>query len=130
MCLPYGALVAAGGLIAKIVGWGQPAIVMMAVGVLQLALASLSLKVWRQSKSAAPFTLVEAGLAGWLAYYAWRAVQQRVAPVFMGALLGLSSAMALFLLYNVAAGGNPPRRGTHAPAAEAVTAQSSPAATS
>lgn len=61
MCLPYGALVAAGGLIAKVVGWGQPAIVMMAVGVLQLVLASLSLKVWRQSKSAAPFTLVEAG---------------------------------------------------------------------
>lgn len=61
MCLPYGALVAAGGLLAKLFGWGQPAVVMMAVGVLQLGLASLSLKVWRQSKSAAPFTLLEAG---------------------------------------------------------------------
>lgn len=130
MCLPYGALVAAGGLLAKLFGWGQPAVVMMAVGVLQLGLASLSLKVWRQSKSAAPFTLLEAGLAGWLAYYAWRAVQQRVAPLFMGALLGLSAAMALFLLYNVAAGGNPPRRGTHATTPAAVAAEPSPAAAS
>lgn len=64
MCIPYGALVAAGGLLAKLFGWGQPAIVMMAVGVLQLALSSLSLKVWRLNKSAAPFTLLEAGKRG------------------------------------------------------------------
>ncbi|KAL4422629.1 hypothetical protein ABPG75_008826 [Micractinium tetrahymenae] len=130
MCLPYGALVAVGGLLARLFGWGQPAVVMMVVGALQLALSSLSLKVWRQNKSAAPFTLLEAGLAGWLAYYAWRAVQQRVAPVFMAGLLGLSAAMALFLVYNVAAGGNPPRRGTHAAAAAALPADPSPAPTS
>lgn len=58
-----------------------------------------------------------AGLAGWLAYYSYRAVQQGVSSLVMGTLLGLSAAMALFLVYNVAAGGNPPRRGTHAPAA-------------
>jgi hypothetical protein len=52
-------------------------------------------------------------LAGWLAYYAYRAVQQGVSRMAMGALLGLSAAMALFLSYNVAAGGNPPRRGGH-----------------
>ena len=33
-----------------------------------------------------------------------------MAPLFMGALLGLSAAMALFLLYNVAAGGEAPAR--------------------
>lgn len=52
-----------------------------------------------------------------MAYYAYRAVQQGVSSLVMGSLLGLSAAMALFLLYNVAAGGNPPRRGTHAAAA-------------
>jgi hypothetical protein len=64
-------------------------------------------------------------LAGWLAYYAYRAVQQGVSGMLMGALLGLSAAMALFLFYNVAAGGNPPRRGSHAAppaAAEPVSA--------
>ena len=49
-------------------------------------------------------------LSGWLAYYAYRAVQQGVSGLALGALLGLSAAMCAFLLYNVAAGGNPPPR--------------------
>lgn len=66
-----------------------------------------------------------AGLAGWLAYYSYRAVQQGVSSLIMGTLLGLSAAMAIFLVYNVAAGGNPPRRGTHAAAAAAAAAEPS-----
>ena len=65
------------------------------------------------------------GLAGWLAYYAARAVQQGVASTAMGCLLGLSAAMALLLLYNLAAGGNPPRRGTHAAAPAPAAAPAS-----
>ncbi|PSC70132.1 FATTY ACID EXPORT chloroplastic-like [Micractinium conductrix] len=125
MCIPYGALVAAGGLVGKLVGWGQPATVMLVVGGLQLALSYLSLSVWRKARSAAPYTLAEAGLAGWLAYYAARAVQQGVASTAMGCLLGLSAAMALLLLYNLAAGGNPPRRGTHAAAPAPAAAPAS-----
>ncbi|PRW20473.1 FATTY ACID EXPORT chloroplastic-like [Chlorella sorokiniana] len=117
MCIPYGALLLAGGLVAKLLGWGQPAVVMAVIGALQVGLSNLSLKAWRANKSAAPYTLLEAGLAGWLAYYSYRAVQQGVSSLVMGTLLGLSAAMALFLVYNVAAGGNPPRRGTHAAAA-------------
>ena len=49
-------------------------------------------------------------------------MQQGVSSLIMGTLLGLSVAMALFLVYNVAAGGNPPRRGTHAAAAVAEPA--------
>ena len=64
MCIPYGALVAAGGLVGKLVGWGQPATVMLVVGGLQLALSYLSLSVWRKARSAAPYTLAEAGKRG------------------------------------------------------------------
>ena len=49
-------------------------------------------------------------LSGWLAYYAYRAVQQGVSGLALGALLGLSAAMSAFLLYNLLAGGNPPPR--------------------
>ena len=70
-------------------------------------------------------------MAGWMAYYAFRAVQQGVSGLVMGAVLGLSTAMALFLVYNVAAGGNPPRRSSHAAAAAAAAAvPAEPAASS
>lgn len=46
---------------AKLCGWGQPAMVMAVVGALQVGLSNLSLKAWRSAKSAAPFTLAEAG---------------------------------------------------------------------
>lgn len=52
-----------------------------------------------------------------MAYYAYRGVQAGVSQLAMGALLGLSAAMAAFLAYNVAAGGNPPRRSKHGAAA-------------
>ena len=61
MAIPYGALLLAGGLAAKLAGWGQPAAVMAVVGALQVALANLSLKAWRSGKSAAAATLTEAG---------------------------------------------------------------------
>lgn len=90
-------------------------------------LSYMSLKMWRQRKSAAPFTIVEAGLAGWMGYYAYRAVQQGFSPMIMGCLLGLSTAMSLFLAYNVAAGGNPPPRVKHAAAASTLAAEPTPA---
>ena len=61
MAIPYGALLLAGGLAAKLAGWGQPAAVMAVVGALQVVLANLSLKAWRAGKSAAATTLTEAG---------------------------------------------------------------------
>lgn len=61
MAIPYGALLLAGGLAAKLAGWGQPAAVMAVVGALQVLLANLSLKAWRSGKSAVATTLTEAG---------------------------------------------------------------------
>ena len=59
-----------------------------------------------------------------MAYYAFRGVQQGASSLVMGVLLGLSAAMSLFLFYNVAAGGNPPRRKPHAAVAEPAAATS------
>ncbi|KAL4852852.1 Protein FATTY ACID EXPORT 1 [Chlorella vulgaris] len=123
MCIPYGALLLVGGLVGKLLlGWGQPAVVMLVLGTAQVLLSNLSLAAWRGGKKSTAITLSEAGLAGWLAYYAYRGLQQRVSPMLMGALLGLSAAMALFLSYNVAAGGNPPRKSSHAAASPAAAA--------
>ena len=49
MCIPYGALLLAGGLVAKLFGWGQPAVVMAVIGALQVPQAgSLCLKGWEE----------------------------------------------------------------------------------
>lgn len=43
----------------------------------------------------------------------WAAARQGVAPVATYSLAALSVAMSLFLAYNMAAGGNPPRKDSH-----------------
>ena len=40
----------------------------------------------------------------------WAAAAQKTAPAATYSLAALSAAMVLFLVYNVAAGGNPPRQ--------------------
>lgn len=61
MCIPYGALLLAGGLAGKLCGWGQPAAVMAVLGAAQVVLSNLSLRAWRAGKATTPITLSEAG---------------------------------------------------------------------
>lgn len=62
MCIPYGALLLAGGLVGKLVlGWGQPAVVMLVLGTAQVLLSNLSLAAWRGGKKSTAITLSEAG---------------------------------------------------------------------
>lgn len=51
-----------------------------------------------------------AGVAVGFVRMFWGAARQGVAPVATYSLAALSVFMALFLAYNMAAGGNPPRR--------------------
>ena len=51
-----------------------------------------------------------AGVATSLLRMFWVAARRNVRPVATYSLAALSGAMVLFLVYNVAAGGNPPRR--------------------
>lgn len=92
----------------KLFAGGQTAVFIAAAGITQIVLSSLSLKTWRTGRSNAPFTLLEAGVSGWLTYEAAMGFQRGVARVPHAMLGLLSAAMTLFLMYNLAAGGNPP----------------------
>jgi hypothetical protein len=61
MCLPYGALLAAGGILAVIFDGGLPALAVAAAGGLQLVLSKSSLSSWREGQRAPALTLLQAG---------------------------------------------------------------------
>lgn len=48
-----------------------------------------------------------------LAYLAGVKAQAGIAVLATGGLAAVSAALCLFCLYNVMAGGNPPRKGSH-----------------
>jgi len=108
MCIPYGILIAIGGIIAALAGNGSTALCVAGAGVAEVALSNLSLKAWRQGQSATLFTLLSAAIAGIMGWMAWKGLQQGILPYLSGFLLALSAAVAIFLVYNVLAGGNPP----------------------
>ncbi|GAB4815197.1 hypothetical protein N2152v2_002243 [Parachlorella kessleri] len=93
----------------KVFGGGQTALLVAGAGVLEVLLSSLSLKTWRAQQPVAKlFTALEAGVAGLLTYEAYKGLQRGVARIPHAGLLLLSALMTLFLVYNLAAGGNPP----------------------
>ena len=57
-------------------------------------------------------------MAGLLTYEAYRGLQRGVARIPHAGLLLLSAVMTLFLVYNLAAGGNPPPKEKPAPVTE------------
>lgn len=61
MCLPYGFIVAVGGLVALALGGGPPAAGVAAAGAASLALAALSLRAWKAGRQVAPFTAASTG---------------------------------------------------------------------
>lgn len=54
--------------------------------------------------------LVCTGASAYVAYTCWQSLQAGVIPWLSGIVLGLSAALSLFCIYNVLAGGNPPKR--------------------
>lgn len=108
MCIPYGFLVAAGGLLSAI-WFGLPGLYVALAGVAEIILSAVSLKTWKKGGSSALFTVVEGVIASAVAYFAYEALRKGSAKIASGSLLALSAAAALFFFYNVAAGGNPPK---------------------
>lgn len=51
-----------------------------------------------------------AGLASAVGALSWRMIQEAKGKVAGNIMIALSSALVLFLIYNLAAGGNPPKR--------------------
>lgn len=119
MGLPYGALAAAAGLGSLLFGAGALGWQVAAAGAAVLAASALSLRAWRGGGPHAAFTLASAGAAGWVAAAMWARVAAGVTPVASALLLAPSAALALFCVYNVLAGGNPPPSGGKAKPAAA-----------
>ncbi len=108
MCIPYGILVAAGGLLSAI-WYGVPGLYIAAAGLIEIFLSARSLKTWRKGASSTVYTLIEGGIAAGVAAAAWDAFRAGTVKWASGGLLALSVSAALFFFYNVAAGGNPPK---------------------
>lgn len=65
LCIPYGGLIALCGLVMKLFGGGQTALLIAGAGVAEMALSALSLKAWRARQPVAGlFTVLEAGVRG------------------------------------------------------------------
>ena len=109
MGLPFAVIVAAGGLLSAIFWTGLPGLYIAAAGVAELFLSVKSLKAWKNGQSSSLYTVFEAAIAGAVAWTALNAFRQGISKWATGSLLGLSASAALFFVYNVLAGGNPPK---------------------
>ncbi len=133
MTLPYGALAVVAAAALAMLGAREAAVKVAVGGVVVAAAAVLSLKQWRNDNKSTPVTLLSAGnmpsahpygsiflaaqpsvhlvgAAGYVGYSCWGFLQSGIVPWLTGSIAALSGALALFSLYNVAAGGNPPKR--------------------
>jgi hypothetical protein len=131
MTIPYGALTFLAGAAALAMSSGGCALAARAaaVGAVVVAASVLSLRAWRAFGGApgasTPYTLVSGGAAAWLAAGAGPVVKKAMEAGGLsttgawaaGAALALSVAAALFCVYNVAAGGNPPPKASRRAAA-------------
>lgn len=108
MCIPYGALAAAGGLVSLLFGAGALGWQVAAAGAAVLAASALSLRSWRSGGPHASFTLASAAASGWVASAMWARFSAGLSPVVSGAAGAASAALCLFCMYVVVAGGNPP----------------------
>ena len=110
MGLPYGTIFLVGG-VAAVPFVGTKGLVFALCGGLVLLLSILSLKQWRSRKSSKWCTLAGSCAAAVALWRSWSYIQApytmyTAIPAFASLLSGL---MSLFLLYNVLAGGNPPK---------------------
>jgi len=115
MAIPYGTLALVGGLVALVSGGGLLASGVAAGGALVCAMAALSLKAWKARTACTPYTLVSAVASGAMLCAVGSTLKSGVSSAVAKwagwGFVALSAALSLFLIYNVAAGGNPPPSG-------------------
>ena len=112
MGIPYGAIMSVGGLLAMLVGSAKFGAVVGICGGIEIFLSFLSLKRWKQRKPVVWITLISLCVASVLAYLSFQLYQLGAYRLLSGPALLISSAMSLFLVYNILAGGNPPPKST------------------
>jgi hypothetical protein len=61
MCIPYGALLLAGGAASLLTGGSKAGAALCLFGAVHALLAALSLRAWKRGASSAPYTLLSAG---------------------------------------------------------------------
>lgn len=110
MGLPYGTIFLVGG-VAAVPFVGAKGLAFSLCGALVLLLSIMSLKSWRKRKTSTAYTIGGSCAA---AVALWQSQSFVQAPYTMYTTIPalatvLSGMMALFLLYNVLAGGNPPK---------------------
>mmetsp|Transcript_10035 Transcript_10035/g.23922 ORF Transcript_10035/g.23922 Transcript_10035/m.23922 type:complete len:221 (+) Transcript_10035:285-947(+) len=125
MSIPYGATAVLGGLISALIGWRGLGFAVSAGGILICLLSAASLRAWKARKSCTLFTSTGSGISASLAILSARSLLEGSAISFaakavIAAFAVLSASLALFLVYNIFAGGNPP---PSAAAAEAPPSQ-------
>lgn len=111
MSIPFGAILVAAGLVGAFTGFGSAASLHIAgLGALSMVVSSVSLARWKVNESSLPFTAANAIISVVLAHWMWLRAKLGMAVVGSKAIMFLSATMALFLVYNMVAGGNPPKR--------------------
>eukprot|EP00195_Chlamydomonas_chlamydogama_P016424 CAMPEP_0202902088 /NCGR_PEP_ID=MMETSP1392-20130828/16273_1 /ASSEMBLY_ACC=CAM_ASM_000868 /TAXON_ID=225041 /ORGANISM="Chlamydomonas chlamydogama, Strain SAG 11-48b" /LENGTH=112 /DNA_ID=CAMNT_0049588791 /DNA_START=302 /DNA_END=640 /DNA_ORIENTATION=+ len=110
MSIPYGAIALVAGAVLFFMGLKDVAPAVAACGLVTSGSSVLSLKQWRQGASSTLYTLVSAGAAGYAGYLAWTKVQAGQVVWLTGSVAVASAALALFCVYNILAGGNPPKK--------------------
>lgn len=110
MSIPYGALLAVGGMASLLFGAGQMGWFVASSGAFVAFNSFLSLRHWKTGRDSSMFTALTGGVSGGLTYIMYQKVQKGMAVVPSGVILVLSAAMCLFSVYNILAGGNPPKK--------------------
>lgn len=107
--IPYGVSVLGLGVAAWVTSSPAVGAALASAGVLSLVFQGLSLKCFNVSKKSAPFTIATAGVSVAAAVFSWQNYQKGITQIPSVIAVFLSAALAAFLVYNVAAGGNPPK---------------------
>ena len=110
LTLPYGLLVALGGVMGFLLKGSIPSLAAGGGSGLALMLLGVgSLKTWQKGTkgASAPFTLASARVAGMLTFVMGKRFLASGAIFPAGVIATLSGVMLLFYVYNLLAGGNP-----------------------
>lgn len=103
MVIPFGMILLIGGLVYAALKGGITSLAVSLVGGMELLLSQASLNAWRRGHSGLRVVILETILAGLMTCVGYKSPYN----FWSASLLALSSAMVLFLVYNIYAGGNP-----------------------
>lgn len=123
MAIPYGIAVALAGTVALCLKQVSLGFALICSAAAIEYIAALSIKRWKQRGTSASLTAATAAIAAAVTAMLWRQTPQRTwaALTLRGASV-VSALLLLFFVYNIAAGGNPPKEDMSA--ADASTAAS------